>query len=57
MFRKKTILNNIKNYPNILWHSEIKYLLFPSIQNSKIDNKEYNNDFIKNYYIHFCKRT
>ena len=27
---KGEILNNLKSYPNILWHSEIKYLTFPT---------------------------
>jgi len=52
---KGDLLNNIKKYPNILWHSEIKYLKFPSKQNEKLVNNEaiYDNNFIVNYYINF----
>jgi len=52
---KGDILNNIKKYPNILWHSEFKYLKFPSKQNEKLTNNNaiYDNNFIVNYYINF----
>lgn len=52
---KDDLLNNVKNYPNILWHSEMKELKFPSEQNKNfVDNAIYDNKFIVNYYTKFC---
>ena len=55
-FEKGEILDNLKKYPNILWHSSINSLILPSKQNSKIkDSKKklYDNDFIVRYYCNF----
>jgi thioredoxin reductase len=56
VLEKKKILNSVRQFPDVLWHSSMKELNFPSYLNNAINDK-YNptsSELVK-YYEHFAR--
>ena len=49
-------LNNLRNYPDVLWHSDIKQLVLPSKLNNHIkESHQPNASELVEYYSFFIK--
>lgn len=55
LIEKDTILSNLKKYPNILWHSQMKELTFD--ENIKKNNIHPTTSQIVNYYTDYFKKN
>lgn len=55
ILEKNKILNSLRNYPNVLWHSTMKELKLPSYLNGSIEDKysPTSSELVK-YYQHFA---
>ena len=55
---KGNVANNINQYPDVVWHSEMSNLFLPSKINDKIKaHHQPTSDELVNYYRFFFKRT
>ena len=57
VLEKNRILNSLRHYPNVLWHSSMKELKLPSYLNGAIEDKySPTSDELVKYYEHFASQ-